>query len=384
MIPFTVHLRLHVFSLFILLVNQSFFSQTHTISEPVILVPSAVLPHQIKTLTSNNNLDITQYEGKYYVAFRTAAHHFPNKKAKIYVISSKDLVSWDFEHEIILGCDLREPRFANYNNQLLLYFFEGGKSPVSFQPKHVWVATYLSQGKWENQIIQGLDGYVPWRLKVYDNNLLLSAYWGKDLYGNHQGELRLFKSTDGYHWVAISEKPQVDLTGAEEGEFEFDKEGNLWACVRLEGEGALVCYAEKNALHEWKTFKTKKKYDSSCMFRHKDDIYLIARRNKDGNFAKSPAWLPESLLRGYNLTRYSLTPKTTALYRLNKEQKDFEWIMDIPGCGDNAFPAVTPLGNNKYLILNYSNSFDKPDLSWFSGQLNKTFIYYVELTIHEK
>ena len=367
----------------ILIFKQVISAQTYTISEPVILVPSAALPSRIKTLTSNNNLDIIQYEGKFYVAFRTAAHHFPNKKAKIFVISSKDFITWDYEHEISLGCDLREPRFATYKNQLLLYFFEGGKSPLRFQPKHVWVCTYLGEGKWENQIIPGLDGFVPWRLKVHNNNLLLSAYWGKDLYGNHQAELRLFKSTDGYQWTPISNEPQVDITGAEEGEFEFDKEGNLWACVRLEGEGSLICYAEKNSLHEWKTFKTKKKYDSSCMFRHKEDIYLIARRNKDGNFAKSPAWLPESLLRGYNLTRYSLTPKTTSIYKLNKEQKDFEWIMDIPGCGDNAFPAVTPLGNNKYLILNYSNSFDNPNISWLSGQLNKTFIYYIELTIHE-
>jgi hypothetical protein len=359
-------------------------NSNYKLSTPQIIIPSASLPKEVKSLHSNNNVDIITYNGYYYVAFRTASHHFPNKKAKIYVIKSIDLNNWKFEHSISLHADLREPRFAMYNNNLFLYFFEGGKSPFRFQPKHVWVSKLdTNTHTWNNKIIDGLDGYVPWRLKVRNDTLLLSAYWGKDLYGDHQGNLRLFVSKNGIDWLPISNEPQIAVTGAEEGEFEFDQEGNLWACIRLEGEGALICYADKQNIHQWNTFKSKKKYDSSCMFRHKNDIYLIARRNKDGDFSKTPKWLPESIVRGYNLTRYSLTPKTTALYKLNKQTKDFEWVIDLPGCGDNAFPAITKKNENSYIVLNYSNDFENPNISWLTGQLSKTFIYSIELTILE-
>lgn len=355
----------------------------YKLGDPQIIIPSNNLPKEVTVHHSNNNVDIITFNNFYYVAFRTASHHFPNKKAKIYIIKSNDLKNWEFEYCISHNTDVREPRFATLNNDLFLYYFEGGKSPFKFQPKHVWVCKLNKPKEWNLQKIMGLDGFVPWRLKHYKNKLLLSAYWGKDLYSNHQGELRLFISENGIDWQPISEEPQVALTGAEEGEFEFDDQGNLWGCVRLEGEGALICYADMQAIDDWKFYKSKKKYDSSCMFRHKNDIYLLARRNKDGNFAKSPKWLPESLVRAYNLVRYSFTPKTTALYKLNTSTKDFEWVIDIPGCGDNAFPAITQKNENTYIILNYSNNFENPDISWFTGQLSKTFIYTIELAIND-
>lgn len=375
---------IRIFTILSFIVQINIFGQKVHISEPQIIIPSTNLPNEITPQRSNNNLDITQFKDRFYVAFRTAAHHFPSKSAIIYIMSSPDLNDWKFEHKFQTGNDLREPRFLILNDELFLYCFEGGKKIYEFDPQHIWLSNVnKNTGKWEDQIIEKLDGFVPWRLKVYNDKALLSAYWGKDLYGNHQGQLRLFESTDGKVWTALSDKPQVDLTGAEEGEFEFDNEGNLWACVRLEGEGALICYAEKDKLYEWKTFRSKKKYDSSCMFRYKNDIYLIARRNKDGNADKAPKWLPTPIIRGYNLTRYSLTPKTTALYKLNTTLKDFEHIIDLPGCGDNAFPAITQAGPNSFYILNYSNNFDNPDRTWFSGQFSPTFIYYLKITFED-
>lgn len=373
--------RIFLFGLILFFYSNN-YSQNITISEPTILVPSSLVPQTMKLGKSNNNCDVVWHENKYYVAFRTASHHFPNAKAKLYIMSSADMKQWQEEYCIVLGTDVREPRFLSFNNTLFLYFFEGSKSPFRFDPKHVWMAEKTDSG-WKQNIVEGMDGFVPWRLKIYDNDVLLSAYWGKGLYSNHKGELRLFRSADGRNWTAISEQAQVSVSGAEEGEFEFDEEGNLWACVRLEGEGALICYADKNNLHEWKTFSSKKKYDSSCMFRHGEYIYLLARRSLDGNISKLPKWLPHDIVRTYNLTRYSFTPKTTALYRLNTTTRDFDWLLDIPGCGDNAFPAIAPSGENQYYILNYSNNFENPDQSWFFGQLGKTFIYYITMTFSE-
>lgn len=359
-------------------------AQHITISDPVTIIPSENLPAEVIPQHSNNNVDVTFYRNRYYVAFRSAAHHFPTRSAVIYLISTPDFKTWKFEHRFSTGNDLREPRLLVFKEELLLYCFEGGNKIYEFDPQHIWLMHKDSvTGRWTNQVLPYLDGFVPWRLKLHDDKALLSAYWGKDLYGNHQGQLRLFESEDGVHYTPISDEPQVSMTGAEEGEFEFDNAGNLWACVRLEGEGALICYAEKDQLQNWTTYKSKKKYDSSCMFRYKDDIYLIARRNKDGNMSKAPRWLPEPVVRAYNLTRYSFTAKTTALYKLNPHLKDFEHVMDLPGCGDNAFPAITPAGPDAFYILNYSNDFESPDRSWFSGQFSHTFIYAIKLSFHE-
>jgi hypothetical protein len=350
-----------------------------TITEPTILIPSTSLPANIVCDKSNNNVDIIKFKDRYYIAWRTARYHFPDKKSIMYIISSSDFKSWKFEHSFKTGSDLREPRFMVFKDQLFFYCFEGAKVMYSFNPKHIWISTQ-KDGLWTDQVAPGLDGYVPWRIKMHNHKPLLSAYWGKNLYGAHQAELRLFTSEDGINWQPISQEPQISVTGAEEGEFEFDQHGNMWCIVRLEGEGAMLCYADKDSLHQWDMYHTKKKYDSSCMFRHDDDIFLIARRNKDGNASKAPPWLPEGIKRGINLTRYSFTPKTTALYKLNPDAKNFDWVMDLPGCGDNAFPAIVPIDEDNYYVLNYTNDLTEPDITWFTGQFRNTFIYYLKLS----
>ena len=349
------------------------------ISEPEILIPSPYLPDNITCNTSNNNVDIVKFKDRYYVAWRSARFHFPDKKSVMYMISSEDFIHWKFEHSFKTGADLREPRFMVFNDQLFFYCFEGAKTMYSFNPQHVWISTEKN-GKWEDKIAPGLDGFVPWRFKLHNGQPLLSAYWGKNLYGAHQAQLRFFTSTDGINWKPISEKPQISITGSEEGEFEFDKNGNMWCIVRLEGEGAMLCYADKDSLDTWHMYHTRKKYDSSCMFRNGDDIYLVARRNRGGNADKTPHWFPEGIKRTVNLTSYSFTPKTTALYKLNAEAKDFDWMMDLPGCGDNAFPAIVPINENSYYLLNYTNDLSNPDITWFSGQFQHTFIYYLTIT----
>jgi hypothetical protein len=46
------------------------------------LIPSEKLDAQVQCMNGNNNLDAIAYQGKYYVAFRTAPSHFASKKTK--------------------------------------------------------------------------------------------------------------------------------------------------------------------------------------------------------------------------------------------------------------------------------------------------------------
>ena len=68
------------------------------------LTTSGKLPAQCKLQHSNNNLDLMKFNGKYFLAFRTAPNHFASKKAVLYVVSSTDLESWTYETEIHIEC----------------------------------------------------------------------------------------------------------------------------------------------------------------------------------------------------------------------------------------------------------------------------------------
>lgn len=348
------------------------------------VVPSENLPADLALQDANNNLDVIAHNGRYWMAFRTAPTHFASAKTVLHLLSSDDLKSWKKETSIHIGADLREPRFLVFNGQLHFYFFEAGTHPLKFEPRKLWTMTLGENGKWsEATQVPGLDGYVPWRIRTRGDTAYLSAYYGVGLYaaGKVEGNLRLFQSTDGLHWQPLTEAPQCEIPHAEEGEFVFDEEGNLWATVRLESEGGVVISAKKDALGTWKQRRTPFKYDSAYMFTHKNEVYLVSRRNVDGTMGKAPEWFPFGLRKSLNLARYSVTRKRSAIWKLDKEGLEWQHLTDIPGTGDTAFPAVVPLGGNDFVIFNYTSDFTERDPSWIGGQIRPTRIYQMRVTI---
>ena len=343
------------------------------------IVPARNLPRGVHTMSSNNNLDLIRFNGRFFLAFRTAPTHFPSKRAKMYIMSSADMKDWTMESEIKMGSDLREPRFLEFKGKLFLYFFQGGKSPFVFDPIHVYASVYQGDCQWSITQLD-MDGFVPWRAKEHNGKAWLSAYYGKGLYqADHKADLRLFNSDDGIHWQPVDVLPQVAEHGAEEGEFEFDKAGNLWATVRLEGKGAFIAYADKDSLGKWKLYPVDDKFDSALMFTHDDDIYVISRRNLDGNFAKAPLWWPYFFRQKFNLVSYSFSSKVTALFKLDKKCMALEHVVDFPSTGDNSYPALVTLTDSTYMMLNYSSDINGKSKNWFRGQLGKTYIYQTEL-----
>jgi len=344
------------------------------------LTTSGKLPSQCKIQHSNNNLDLVKFHDKFYLTFRTAPTHFASKKAMMYVVSSSDLKSWSFETEIQLDCDVREPRFAIYRDTLNLYFFRGGTHMFKFEPKEILVSRKSEAGNWNKLQSVNLDGFVPWRIRERSDTMYLSAYYGKNLYNNkHQSNLRLFYSTNALEWKPISKEPQVDILSAEEGEFIFDKQGNLFSTVRLEGTGSLICSADKTSINNWKKVRYKTKYDSAVLFDHNDEIYLVSRRNIDGEIDKVKNRKNEKQGRLNNLIRYSITKKVTSLFKLDKNNLTLSLVTDFPSSGDNAYAGISKLDDNTYLLMNYSCNIKHTKSSWLAGQLGRTYIYWTKL-----
>ena len=91
------------------------------------------LPKEVKIKASNNCLSIAEFDGKLFIAWRTAPFHFASSKTKMYVMSSvDDGENWDFEYEIELGADVREPYLVETAGRFFLYFFQAGTDPIQF------------------------------------------------------------------------------------------------------------------------------------------------------------------------------------------------------------------------------------------------------------
>ena len=371
--------KIWLFNLLLLLFFSGINAQKIENTEWEKVIPSDGIPENINIQKGNNNLDLVFYENEYYLAFRTAPNHFASKKAQVIVLSSKDLESWEFEKEIHLNSDLREPRFAVYKNTLFLYFFEGGKKFWKFEPQHLYVTYKDEKGKWtENERLSNLDGYVPWRLRVHEGLLYLSAYYGKNAYNSDPVELRLFTSENGMDFKPISKEPQIlHPKGIGEGEFIFDQEGNIWGVARSEFDGSYTFFASKDSIDKWDYKYSEFKYDSSLIFEDNGTIFLIARRNLDGDgrYVQRPG------KERRNLLRYSFTKKKTAIFKLNKTEKSWIHLKDFKSTGDTAFPALVKKSNGKYILMNYSSDITKKEKNWIGGQLGKTYIYKTEMSI---
>lgn len=361
-----------------------------TISNPLWIIPSNFLPKEIKCQNSNNNVSICIFNKRLYIAFRTGPYHFASKKTGMYIVSSSDCKTWQKEFEIFNGRDIREPYLIAINDTLHFYYYTSGTQMTTFKPDRI-NHFVLNGNTWIKQADVLEKTEVHWEMKKRFNKIYLTSYAGEHykLKGESNVRLNFKHTTDGYNFFPDDTSRIVYTGGVSECAFEFDKEGNLWAVTRLEdgdanGFGSQLAFAPKDSLQHWTFFKDVDPncYMSPRMFRFDNDIYLIGRKQRGKKpFGKASKKLSMKRQRLKNWIGFSLTPKTTALYKINKTTKKIEWVMDLPGNGDTAFPSIQRLNKNQFVVANYSSStVYRKRRSWLSGQLGKTGIYISILT----
>ena len=84
--------------------------------------------------------------------------------------------------------------------------------------------------------------------------------------------------------------------------------------------------------------------------------------------------------RCFNWLKFTTSPKTTSLYRIDKKHKKIEYLIDLPGAGDTAFPSIRRLDENTFLVANYTSDINKKNRWWFVGQIKPTNIYISKLS----
>lgn len=361
------------------------------VSQPRWVVPSAGLPAQAVLQSANNNLDIVFHEERLYLAFRTAPAHFADPSVRMVVVSSLDNgVTWEFERDIALGSDVREPRFLSLNGDLQLFFFEAGALPFEFQPKKMWKTRRLGPGDWSDLEVMVDAPVVPWDVKTRAGRAYMTSYQGNHYEVEALPEIEVYfdSSLDGDTWTRVEDVPFVYKGGVSEVAFEFDEDGSLWMVTRNEdgdetGFGSHVCYAPADGLGQWDCGNASdpERYDSPELFRHGKDIYLAARRDVGGPYDEGLTDLTYEEQKGRYLLDYSLRPKRFALYRLNKEERKIEHLMDLPGVGDTAFASVRRTGPHTFLLANYTSPLEHEEYTWLEGQVSPegTQIYFLEI-----
>lgn len=366
------------------------------VSPPRWVVPAGNLPPEVTTQAGNNNVSIALHEGRLFLAWRTAPNHFASADARIYVVSSSNRgATWEFEREVFLGADVREPFLLSFDGRLILTCFEAGANMFAFEPMHMWRTVRNGARDWTELEQWGEEHEVPWAFQVEGEKAYLTTYLGHH-YGLEPGvvETRFYVSDDGLEWSPVGEGgPVVYEGGVSEVGFAFDGEGNLWGVTRNEdgdasGFGSHVVFAPADDLANWQ-FPDTLEPQMCCsprMFRHGEDVYLISRRDPCSPYDLGYTGLPFSLQRLLYLAAHSLRPKRTALYMVDRVSRKLVWMKDLPGCGDTAFPSIVQTGPDRFLVANYTSPLWFKWRTWLAGQISPfgTRIYTVELDFAQR
>lgn len=366
-------------------VDTSKTTVSPALGDTVAVVPSGGLPAELAPQEANNNLDVAWFEGRVYLAFRTAPSHFASDETVLYVVSSADQATWDFEAAFSLGTDLREPRFLALDGRLLLYFAVLGDDPLDFEPQGSLGVEHLGPGDWSEPREVFEPGFIPWRARVFDGTPYIIGYTGgENIYDADAEPVQIWWLTteDGWTWTAaVPDQPVVLTGGGSETDFTFLDDGTLVAVVRNEagdetGFGSKVCRAEAGDLGTWSCAADPRKYDSPLVFRQAGAVWLVARRNVTESGAFDLGY--EDLSLEQRSAAYALDywqqPKRCALWRVDPDALSVSWVLDLPSRGDTCFPSVLQTSPWTATIYNYSSPIDGPDLSWIEGQTGETLI----------
>jgi hypothetical protein len=330
----------------------------------------------VTPLRSNNNLDVTIWNGRVWLAWRTAPTHFASSKARFEVASADSIDGpWHHETTVSVGADLRESCFVEWDGRLHLYLMELGTHPLKYEPCRTHLLVNDGSGFGPPEVVWE-SPTVPWRVRVIGGRLTYFVYTGADkLYAARPEPTRLeaWTSTDGRSWN--HHDPGVIYPGGTELDVAELDDGSVLGVARLEGPndwGSVVLAGSLTDPAAMRRRIDSRKFDSPRVFRHGSRVLMIARRHLwgDGSFDHEHTWLPPAVRTRFEQAIYSATRKRSSLWEIDPDSLAVTWLADLPCESDDSFIAV-----------DYTSPPAGPDTSWIRGQLQPTVIVASEVTV---
>jgi len=357
---------------------------TVVLAPPTPLVPGPASVDGIDVDRSNNNLDLCWHDGDLVLAWRTAPTHFASAHARLHVVRSTDRGrTWHHELTIRAGRDVREPRLVPWRGELHLYHLVLGRDPRRFEPGRAQRTVRSASGRWgATEAVTPVD-CVPWRVRPFGDHLLMSLYRGAGtLYTRDPQPLHveLWTSSDGREWEPLDPDHPVTHAGGAEAEVLPLADGRLLAVVRKEGPaggwGADIAIGSASLPGRWTMRSDPRKPDSPFLFLDRcERPWLLARRQVmfDGHFDLGVGTEAGRRTR-INQLAWWLTPKRTALWRVDPDALSLLHVTDLPSAGDTSFAAAVQDPDGGHLIANYTSPPRHPRRPWVLGQLMPTAI----------
>jgi hypothetical protein len=274
---------------------------------------------------------------------------------------------------------------------LFLYFFALGTTWWKFEPDRVHMIE-RGDGQWTQPEPISERGVVVWRIRSLGGVPVMSIYKGADTTYAANPEpntVELWTTDDGRAWRPLDPDHPVAHVGGTETDIVEAPGGGWVAVTRKEGPagwGSDVCRADSPGTRNWRVRNHPVKLDSPLLFRDGDDVLLIARRQVAFDGRYDLGWKRLSPARRTKTYQglYWLTRKRTAVWRVDPDTLDVEWLTDLPSKGDTCFPAIAAEGDGRYTVYNYTSPLDGFDRPWVLGQFGPTHIHALDLTVHRE
>lgn len=344
--------------------------------EPLGLLVPGPAAAGVDCLSANNNLDLTRFEGRLWLAWRTAPSHFASAEARLEVSSAPGPEGpWRHETTVALGADLREPRWVIHQGRLQLWFMKLGTDPKRFQPQGVHRLS-TDGHSWTSPEPALQESVVPWRITKLQNRWAMIGYRGAEkMYSARPADpvVELRWSDDLETWSS-----PVDLhPGGTECELIELPDGQIVGLTRNEGptrRGGDLLFGPD--LEHLSVTPISQKPDSPNMFLWQGKPYVFTRRQLafGGRYDHMPAWVPGAVAIRVDQAVWSVTRKRSALFSVNTNTRSLDWVLDLPSCGDTSFAAVVHEPDGSILVADYSSPVDRGDPIWLRGQLRPTQI----------
>lgn len=329
----------------------------------------------------NANTDLIYWNGYYYFIYANQPGNQGSTTTFLSVNRGTDLHNLTQVTTLnVPGQDIRDPKFAVINNTLFIYYLKNnGFMANPYTTAYVYTSNGLNFST--GQDVQGLEGWLMWRPKTYDNMI-----WYDTGYSSGKGQCILLSTTNGFNWTKVS--AVHNASGSDEAELVFypdAKSGkmDILITIRVEVEIDSV-FGDVNAgtglatatppYTTWNyTLDKITRLDGPNLFNLNDTtnhthIFALGRFQPD----------VDSML---TATGSIFSRKRTSIFEFTNLDgtPEMTYISDLPSSGDTAYEGVVIRGDRLY--ISYYSSDPTKDYAWVLGMLLPSDIYMVNMSI---